>query len=109
MTRCLVLCQNLHIPIFFDWLIFKNLFDIFCSFLPGQEAGNVDVVLESGFGEYKKRPSEIAKVVGTWLQDTELLNSLSRAAMKAGNPYAADEIVADIGQQTIAWMTLNEK
>jgi 1,2-diacylglycerol 3-beta-galactosyltransferase len=80
-----------------------------CSFLPGQEAGNVDVVLESGFGEYKKKPSEIAKVVGSWLQDTDLLNSLSRAAMKAGNPYAADEIVADIGQQTIAWMCLNEK
>jgi 1,2-diacylglycerol 3-beta-galactosyltransferase len=80
-----------------------------CSFLPGQEAGNVDVVLESGFGEYQKRPSEIASVVGSWLEDPDLLNSLSRAAMKAGNPYAADEIVADIGQQAIAWMNLNEK
>jgi hypothetical protein len=29
--------------------------------------------------------------------------------LAAGNPYAADEIVRDIGQQTIAWMNLNEK
>jgi 1,2-diacylglycerol 3-beta-galactosyltransferase len=79
------------------------------SFLPGQEAGNVDVVLESGFGEYKKRPSEIADVVTSWLQDSELMSSMSKAALAAGNPYAADEIVRDIGQQTIAWMNLNEK
>jgi len=79
------------------------------SFLPGQEAGNVDVVLESKFGEYNKRPSKIAEIVGSWLQDKELLQTMSRAAVKAGNPYAADEIVADIGRQTVAWMNLNEK
>lgn len=90
-------------------MLISHTLHFYCSFLPGQEAGNVDVVLESGFGEYKKRPSEIAKVVGAWLTDCALLNSLSRAATKAGNPYAADEIVADIGQQTIAWMNLNEQ
>jgi len=78
------------------------------SFLPGQEAGNVDVVLESRFGEYQKRPSEIGKTVTSWLQDSALLQSMSQAAMIAGNPYAADEIVEDIGRQTVAWMNLNE-
>jgi len=34
---------------------------------------------------------------------------MSQAAMAAGNPYAADEIVEDIGRQTVAWMNLNEK
>lgn len=79
------------------------------SFLPGQEAGNVDVVLESNFGEYQKRPSKIGETVTSWLQDKPLLQSMSQAAMVAGNPYAADEIVEDIGRQTVAWMNLNEK
>ena len=79
------------------------------SFLPGQEAGNVDVVLEGRFGAFEKRPSEIGKTVTSWLQDSALLRSMSQAAMVAGNPYAADEIVEDIGRQTVAWMNLNEK
>ncbi|KAG7373918.1 monogalactosyldiacylglycerol synthase family protein [Nitzschia inconspicua] len=79
------------------------------SFLPGQEAGNVEVVLEKGFGAYKHRPAEIANVVTSWLQNDELMASMSKAALAAGNPYAADEIVRDIGQQTVAWMNLNEK
>jgi 1,2-diacylglycerol 3-beta-galactosyltransferase len=79
------------------------------SFLPGQEAGNVDVVLEGGFGEFSKKPSKIADIVASWLQDDELLSRMSKAAMEAGNPYAADEIVKDIGRQTVAWMKLNEK
>jgi len=79
------------------------------SFLPGQEAGNVDVVLESNFGEYQDRPSMIAERITSWLQDGPLLQAMSQAAMVAGNPYAADEIVEDIGRQTVAWMNLNEK
>ena len=81
----------------------------FCSsFLPGQEAGNVDVVLECGYGDYSEDPVQIAKEVDLWLQDETLMVNLSRAAQRAGNPYAADEIVADIGSQTVAWMKLNE-
>lgn len=78
------------------------------SFLPGQEAGNVDVVLECGYGDYCEDPAQIASEVNLWLQDETLMVHLSHAAQKAGNPYAADEIVADIGSQTIAWMELNE-
>lgn len=78
------------------------------SFLPGQEAGNVDVVLECGYGDYCEDPVEIAKEVDLWLQDESLLINMSKAAQSAGNPYAADEIVADIGSQTVAWMQLNE-
>ena len=81
----------------------------FYSFLPGQEAGNVDVVLESGYGDYCEEPSEIGQEIGFWLQDPDLLKSMSLAAQKEGHPYAADEIVHDIGTQTVAWMSLNEK
>ena len=82
---------------------------MFCSFLPGQEAGNVDVVLESGYGDYNEDPVSIAHEVGCWLQDSELMKSMSQSAYKAGNPYAADEIVNDIGSETISWMQLNSK
>ena len=94
-VRCLMLC-------FLSFLIQK-------SFLPGQEAGNVDVVLEDGYGDYCDEPSEIAQEVGFWLQDEALLRSMSVAAQKSGRPYAADEIVHDIGSQTVAWMNLNER
>ena len=77
--------------------------------MPGQEAGNVDVVLESGYGDYCEDPPEIATEVGYWLQDEDLMKSMSRAATLSGHPYAADEIVSDIGSQTVAWMNLNEK
>lgn len=66
-------------------------------------------MLESGFGDYCEDPPEIATEVGFWLQDEELMKSMSVAATKAGHPYAADEIVSDIGSQTVAWMKVNEK
>ncbi|KAL3935789.1 MAG: hypothetical protein SGBAC_008764 [Bacillariaceae sp.] len=79
------------------------------SFLPGQEAGNVDVVLESGFGDYCEDPPQIGTEVAYWLQDADLMQTMSRAATQAGNPSAADDIVRSIGSQTVAWMNLNEK
>ena len=66
-------------------------------------------MLESEFGDYSEDPYEIAHEVAYWLQDKNLLTSMSLAAQKAGNPYAADEIVEDIGAHTMAWMALNEK
>lgn len=79
------------------------------SFLPGQESGNVDVVLEGGYGDFCREPSEIAQAVGFWLQDEDALSRMSHAAQIAGHPYAANEIVHDIGTQTVEWMDLNEK
>jgi UDP-N-acetylglucosamine:LPS N-acetylglucosamine transferase len=63
--------------------------------------------VEGAFGDYREDPSVIAQEVGYWLQDSELLKTMSNAAQKAGQPYAADEIVHDIGAETVAWMTLN--
>ena len=104
-------CMTLIWTKYFRFLLtfsFSSIRIIF-SFLPGQEAGNVDVVLESRFGEYNKNPAKIGEIVTSWLQDKSFLQSMSQAAMVAGNPYAADEIVEDIGRQTVAWMNLNEK
>mmetsp|Transcript_19254 Transcript_19254/g.47609 ORF Transcript_19254/g.47609 Transcript_19254/m.47609 type:complete len:953 (+) Transcript_19254:196-3054(+) len=82
---------------------------VLTSFLPGQEAGNVDVVLEAGFGDYCDDPLEISARVCTWLKDDAILDKMSRAAHKAGHPHAADDIVADIGSETVTWMKMNER
>lgn len=77
------------------------------SFLPGQEAGNVDFCLDKGFGAFHKDPVEIAQVVSAWLNDEGLMKELSHRARDAGNPRAAQDIVLDIGSQTHTWMALN--
>lgn len=77
------------------------------SFLPGQEAGNVDLVLENGFGDFDKDPDFIANEVATWMKDDKLLAKMSVAAQKVGHPDAASEIVQDIGEITHTWMDLN--
>jgi 1,2-diacylglycerol 3-beta-galactosyltransferase len=77
------------------------------SFLRGQEAGNVEVVLEVGFGDFYKDPDEIAREVACWLKDDKLLAAMSRSAYQVGHPTAASEIVQDIGEIRHAWMGIN--
>lgn len=77
------------------------------SFLPGQEAGNVDVVLESGFGEYCDDPVAIGQEVASWLNDDDLMGEMSRQAKKAGRPDAAKDIVLDIGTTANAWKSIS--
>eukprot|EP00551_Chaetoceros_affinis_P003805 CAMPEP_0203661292 /NCGR_PEP_ID=MMETSP0088-20131115/59534_1 /ASSEMBLY_ACC=CAM_ASM_001087 /TAXON_ID=426623 /ORGANISM="Chaetoceros affinis, Strain CCMP159" /LENGTH=607 /DNA_ID=CAMNT_0050523955 /DNA_START=102 /DNA_END=1925 /DNA_ORIENTATION=- len=66
------------------------------SFLPGQEAGNVDIVLDGGFGAFKKKPHQIADVVTSWMGDEDKLDEMSRRSSEVGNPQAASEIMEDI-------------
>ncbi len=68
------------------------------SYLPGQEAGNVDIVLNGGFGDYCNDPETIALELACWLQDPQLLDVMSKKAMKVGNPHAAEHIAMDIGR-----------
>ena len=77
------------------------------SFLPGQEAGNVEVVLDAGFGEFCTNPTEIAQMVACWLLDEGLLATMSKRTAQVGHPTAAAEIVQDIGEVTHAWMEVN--
>ena len=70
------------------------------SFLPGQEAGNVNVVLDGGFGDHCEDPDGIADEVGCWLQDEQLMGVMSRQAREVGHPHAASDIVLEIGQAT---------
>ena len=77
------------------------------SFLPGQEAGNVDFVLENGFGDYCDDPVAIGEELACWLQDRSLLEGMSAKAQAAGHPHAAADIVKEIGSITHTWMALN--
>mmetsp|Transcript_273 Transcript_273/g.446 ORF Transcript_273/g.446 Transcript_273/m.446 type:complete len:585 (+) Transcript_273:289-2043(+) len=80
------------------------------SFLPGQEEGNVDYVVNGGFGAFvsDKDPTRVAKEVGNWLVDEEKAKELSSAAKKCGAPHAARDIVKSIGSLTLKWKQIND-
>lgn len=77
------------------------------SFLPGQEAGNVQYVLDNKFGDYCEDPVCIAEEVAHWMQNPEVLSELSQNSRAVGHPLAASEIVQDIGSLTHTWKALN--
>lgn len=79
------------------------------SFLPGQEAGNVDFVCDKGFGKYLQSPSAIAQELITWMKDPTILQEMSAKSRQVGHPHAAKEIVLDIGSRAHAWKERNEK
>lgn len=79
------------------------------SYLPGQEAGNVNIVLNGGFGDYCEDPETIALEIACWLQEPNLLEKMSQKAMRAGYPNAAEEIAVNIGEMTMQWMERNEQ
>jgi len=81
------------------------------SFLPGQEEGNVDYVIDGGFGAYcaDNDPIGIAEEVCMWLTDDAKMQQLSQAAKAKGAPHAARDIVQVIGDSTTKWIELNEE
>jgi UDP-N-acetylglucosamine:LPS N-acetylglucosamine transferase len=79
------------------------------SFLPGQEEGNVDYVVEGGFGSFCQDtdPQAVAEEVALWLNNEAKLKEMAVAAKNAGHPYAARDIVKQIGDSTLKWRELN--
>jgi 1,2-diacylglycerol 3-beta-galactosyltransferase len=80
------------------------------SFLPGQEEGNVDYVIDGGFGAYcaDTDPIGIGEEVCMWLHDPAKLEMLSNAAKAKGVPNAARDIAQQIGDSTMKWKELND-
>ncbi len=68
-----------------------------CSYLPGQEEGNIPFVVNGGFGDFSTSPKVIVKTVISWLQDDEKLNEMSKKAYKAARPNATVDICKEIG------------
>lgn len=77
------------------------------SFLPGQEAGNVNIVLDGKFGAYSEQPKEIGNIISGWLRDEDKLDEMSRRSKEAGNPSAASEIVQDIVRLSMKKIRIN--
>merc|ERR1711933_706345 len=64
------------------------------SFLPGQEEGNVDFVVDGGFGVFcsDSDPIGIAEEACLWLSNEDKLKNLSDRAKACGVPHAARDI-----------------
>eukprot|EP00536_Pseudo-nitzschia_multiseries_P007599 jgi/Psemu1/256370/estExt_Genewise1Plus.C_1800062 len=80
------------------------------SFLPGQEEGNVDYVVDGGFGSFCQDTDTeaIAEEIALWLNDELKLKEMSEAAKKLGHPFAARDIVQQIGDSTLKWKLHND-
>ena len=81
------------------------------TFLPGQEEGNVDFVIEGGFGAYcnDRDPVGIAEEVVMWLSSEEKMQELSRNAKAKGAPHAARDIAKAIGDSALKWKEINQE
>lgn len=67
------------------------------GFIPGQEEGNVPLVVKQGAGVYVEDPAEIARRVAEWLRPGHpALAAMAARARSLGRPEAADEAVAAI-------------
>jgi len=80
------------------------------SFLPGQEEGNVDFVVNGKFGSFiaDTNPADVAEEVAKWLIDENKMSQLSKAAKENGAPNAARDIVKSIGDLALRWKQIND-
>ncbi len=62
---------------------------ILTHYLPGQEEGNVDYVVNGGAGAYAPEPEQVKEILREWLSRPELLDRLSQQAAAMGYPDAA--------------------
>jgi 1,2-diacylglycerol 3-beta-galactosyltransferase len=66
------------------------------GYIPGQEAGNMRIVVRSKAGVYTPEPKKVAQTVREWLEPgSTALSEYAEASRKMGRPEAADN-VADL-------------
>eukprot|EP00638_Chattonella_subsalsa_P003666 CAMPEP_0117751018 /NCGR_PEP_ID=MMETSP0947-20121206/10718_1 /TAXON_ID=44440 /ORGANISM="Chattonella subsalsa, Strain CCMP2191" /LENGTH=475 /DNA_ID=CAMNT_0005569305 /DNA_START=294 /DNA_END=1721 /DNA_ORIENTATION=+ len=75
----------------------KGLPCMLSAYLPGQEEGNIPYVIDGGYGDFSTNPKKIANTISYWLQDPELLSTMSANAKADGKPNATMNIAKDIG------------
>ncbi|TEU10678.1 MAG: galactosyldiacylglycerol synthase [Anaerolineales bacterium] len=67
------------------------------GFIPGQEEGNVEYVMNKGAGTLTEKPQLIAATLAQWLQpENETLTQMAQKAQRLGRPQAALDIAAEI-------------
>lgn len=97
MSACDILCSKAGPGTIAEaWI--RGLPIILTGFLPGQEEGNVQLVTESGSGEFHTAPEAIAACAARWVIDPEERAAVSARARNLGRPNSTQEIAADIWQ-----------
>ena len=67
------------------------------GFIPGQEEGNVEYVIDREVGTWAEKPQLIAAILAQWLQpENETLTHMAQKAQRLGRPQAALDIAAEI-------------
>jgi UDP-N-acetylglucosamine:LPS N-acetylglucosamine transferase len=63
------------------------------EYIPGQEVGNVEYVVENGAGAFAEPPLSLLRTMCHWLADDgRLLRQAAQQARRLGRPRAAYEI-----------------
>jgi 1,2-diacylglycerol 3-beta-galactosyltransferase len=68
---------------------------IITGFLPGQESPNVDYVVQSGFGAYAPKDSELLDEVRVLAEGGPTWREMSRKAQELAHPYASSDIARE--------------
>jgi 1,2-diacylglycerol 3-beta-galactosyltransferase len=70
---------------------------ILCGAVPGQEAGNIDLVVENDAGVYAPQPEQVAECVADWLsQNRDELRRRGERAKTLARPQAVWDIVEEV-------------
>ncbi len=95
MSACDIICSKAGPGTIAEaWI--RGLPIIITGFLPGQEEGNVQLVTESGSGEYHGSPDAIGKTAAKWVADPELRGAIATRARSLGRPKSSCQIAGDI-------------
>jgi 1,2-diacylglycerol 3-beta-galactosyltransferase len=68
---------------------------IITGFLPGQETPNVDYVVDSGFGAYAPKDSDLLDEVRVLAEGGPTWHEMSRKAEELAHPYASSDIARE--------------
>jgi 1,2-diacylglycerol 3-beta-galactosyltransferase len=70
---------------------------VLSGFIPGQEEGNVEYVIDRGVGTLAERPQLIAATLAQWFQpENETLVHMARKVQNLGRPQAVLDIAVEI-------------
>ena len=71
---------------------------VLTSYLPGQEEGNAEFVVQAGAGLHVPRPRDLAAQIGRLRNDPAALATMRAASARAGRPRAAADIAALVAE-----------
>jgi 1,2-diacylglycerol 3-beta-galactosyltransferase len=79
---------------------------VLTSYVPGQEEGNAEFVVQAGAGRYAPRPGDLVAEIVRLRDDPAALAAMRSASARAGRPRAAVDIaglLAEVAHETTGW------